>query len=81
LKFIRIKVMETIQLEIPSEMLGVINTLSKKKEEFVLEAIQEKIEREKKDKLKLLLIEGYQATSEEDLEITKDFEGADFDNL
>ena len=73
--------METIQLEIPSEMLGVINTLSKKKEEFVLEAIQEKIEREKKDKLKLLLIEGYQATSEEDLEITKDFEGADFDNL
>ena len=81
MKFIRIKVMETIQLEIPSEMLGVINTLSKKKEEFVLEAIQEKIEREKKDKLKLLLIEGYQATSEEDLEITKDFEGADFDNL
>lgn len=47
----------------------------------MLEAIQEKIEREKKDKLKLLLIEGYQATSEEDLEITKDFEGADFDNL
>lgn len=73
--------METIQLEIPSEMLGVINTLSQKKEEFVLEAIQEKIEREKRDKLRLLLVEGYQSTSEEDLEITKDFEGADFDNL
>ena len=73
--------METIQLNIPDEMLGVINTLSKQKEEFVLEAIQEKIEREKKGNLKLLLIEGYQATKEEDLEITKDFERADFDNL
>jgi hypothetical protein len=39
--------MMTIQLEIPGEVAQQINTFSQPKEEFVLEAIEEKIKREK----------------------------------
>jgi hypothetical protein len=39
--------MMTIQLEIPDEIAQQINTFSQPKEEFVLEAIEEKIRREK----------------------------------
>ncbi|HEX8266769.1 MAG TPA: hypothetical protein VF596_15315 [Pyrinomonadaceae bacterium] len=39
--------MMTIQLEIPDEIARLINTFSQPKEEFVLEAIEEKIKREK----------------------------------
>ena len=39
--------MTTIQLEIPDEIARLINTFSQAKEEFVLEAIEEKIRREK----------------------------------
>ena len=39
--------MTTIQLRIPDEIASLINSFSKPKEEFVLEAIEEKIIREK----------------------------------
>lgn len=39
--------MSTIQIEIPDEIASLINTLSQPKEEFILEAIEEKIRREK----------------------------------
>jgi len=39
--------MTTIQLNIPDEIARVINSFSQPKEEFVLEAIEEKIIREK----------------------------------
>ncbi|HEX8398353.1 MAG TPA: hypothetical protein VF644_13055 [Pyrinomonadaceae bacterium] len=39
--------MQTIQIEIPDEIALLINTFSQPKEEFVLEAIEEKIRREK----------------------------------
>ena len=38
--------MMTIQLEIPDEIARLINTFSQPKEEFVLEAIEEKIRRD-----------------------------------
>jgi hypothetical protein len=38
--------MTTIQLEIPDEIAQQINTFSQPKEEFVLEAIEEKIRRD-----------------------------------
>jgi hypothetical protein len=44
--------MMIIQLEIPDEIARLINTFSQAKEEFVLEAIEEKIRREKR-KVKL----------------------------
>ena len=39
--------MTTIQLNIPDEIARLMNSFSKPKEEFVLEAIEEKISREK----------------------------------
>lgn len=44
--------MTTIQLEIPDEIARLIDSFSQQEEEFVLEAIEEKINREK-DKVKL----------------------------
>lgn len=73
--------MKTIEIKIPDEILGFLGSVSKEREKFVLEAIREKVNREKKLDLKTLLVEGYQATSAEDLKITKEFEAADLENI
>lgn len=44
--------MTTIQLKIPDEIARIINSLSEREDEFVLKAIEEKIDREK-SKVKL----------------------------
>ncbi len=72
--------MKTIEINIPDEILGFLGSVSKEQEKFVLEAIKEKVDREKKRDLKMLLVEGYLATSAEDLKITKEFETADLEN-
>jgi len=73
--------MKTIEINVPDEILGFLGSVSKEQEKFVLEAIKEKVNREKKRDLKTLLVEGYQATATEDLKITKEFENADLENL
>lgn len=77
----KITFMRTLQVTIPDEIFGVLSSLAKRQDEFVVEAIREKLEREKKQNLKQLLVEGYQATAKEDLALTKEFETADFENL
>ncbi|CAN5802239.1 hypothetical protein BH24ACI1_BH24ACI1_25060 [soil metagenome] len=73
--------MKTIEINVPDEILGFLGSVAREQEKFVLEAIREKVNREKNRDLKTLLVEGYQATSAEDLEITKEFETADLENL
>ncbi len=73
--------MKTIEIKVPDEILGFLGSVSKEQEKFVLEAIKEKVNREKKRDLKTLLVEGYRATAAEDLKITKEFETADLENL
>lgn len=73
--------MRTLQITIPDEIFGILSLYSKQQDEFVVEAIREKLEREKSKNLKKLLAEGYKATAKEDLALTKDFETADFENL
>ena len=73
--------MKTIEINVPDEILDFLGSVSKEQEIFVLEAIKEKVNREKKRDLKTLLAEGYQATSAEDLKITKEFEIADLENV
>jgi hypothetical protein len=73
--------MRTLQVTIPDDVFGVLSSFSKQQDKFVLEAIQEKLEREKRQNLKELLAEGYKATAEEDLVLTKEFEAADLENL
>jgi hypothetical protein len=70
--------MKTLEIKLPDEIFGVLSTLAKQKDKFVVEAIKEKIEREKKHSL---LVEGYQATFEEDLAFSKEFDAADFENV
>lgn len=73
--------MKTLEINVPDEILGFLGSVSKEQEKFVLEAIKEKISREKTRDLKDVLAEGYRATYAEDLKITKEFEAADLENL
>lgn len=70
--------MKTLEIKLPDEIFGVLSTLAKQKDKFVVEAIKEKIEREKRHSL---LVEGYRTTFEEDLALAKEFEAADFENV
>lgn len=73
--------MKTIAVKIPDEILGFLGSVSKEQERFILEAIKEKVNREKKQGLQTLLVEGYRATAAEDLKITKEFEVADLEKV
>jgi len=72
--------METIQLQVPKEIAKLLNTFAVDRKSFILDAVREKLGKIKNENVDKLLVEGYKATSEEDLEITKDFEAADFEN-
>lgn len=61
--------MQTIQIHLPENILKYLEKQPQEQESFVLDAIREKIEREKRKKLRKDLIEGYLANREEDLEI------------
>jgi len=73
--------MKTIEINIPDNILGFLGSASKPPEKFVLETIEEKINREKKRDFEMLLAEGYRATAAADLKIAKEFEAADLENL
>ena len=70
--------MKTLEVKIPDEIFGILSVIAKKRDEFVIDAIKEKIVREKKH---TLLVEGYQASFKEDLALADEFETADFENL
>ncbi len=70
--------MKTLEIKLPDEIFGVLSTIAKRKDAFVIEAIKEKIEREKK---RSLLVEGYQATFQEDSALAKEYEAADFEKV
>ncbi|WP_342085731.1 hypothetical protein [Dyadobacter sp. OTU695] len=73
--------MKTIKIALSDTDINFIRSRRKDEEGFTKEAIEEKIARERRDSLQDLLKEGYQATREEDLSITNDFQHADFENL
>lgn len=70
--------MKTLEIKLPDEIFGVLSAIAKQKDKFVVEAIKEKIAREKKHSL---LVEGYKTTFQEDLELAKEFESADFESV
>jgi len=67
----------TLPLPLAKELKQI--TAPRKLSKFVSNAIAREIKHLKEQKLKELLIEGYQATREEDLEITKEFEHLDIE--
>ena len=70
--------METIQINVPEDIKQQIGETIDDQQHFILEAIQEKLDR--KQKLDEELREGYQATFEEDLNLTSDFESTDLES-
>ena len=77
--------MKTIQIELPEALEEQINSMSQDQQNFIVEAIKEKIKKKTTietgaKSLTESLIEGYQATYEEDLSLTNDFESVDFED-
>ena len=75
--------MKTIQIELPEAIEEQLNLMSQDQQDFIVEAIKEKIKKKAAADAEALtqrLIEGYQATYEEDLNLTNDFESADLED-
>lgn len=73
--------METITLQVPENIKRSLGTVSQDMELFIIQAIREKLQKTRKKSIDRLLAEGYKKTNDEDHQITKDFEIADFENL
>ena len=65
--------MERLNITLPEEIAQKIKDLPNKSR-FITEALKEKIERERKERLDRLLIEGYRATKEVDRKISEEWE-------
>lgn len=73
----------SVNLALPTDLYNhllvfVSNIKKVNSNDFIIEAIKQRLKSEKK-RLNALLVEGYQATATEDLKITKEFESADFE--
>jgi metal-responsive CopG/Arc/MetJ family transcriptional regulator len=65
--------MKRLNITLPEDIACEIEDVPNKSR-FIAEALKEKLERIKKEKLERLLIEGYKATSREDKEINEEWE-------
>ena len=72
--------MNTTEIYIPEELDNTILQFTSNKQLFVLEAIKDRIEKMKNQKLKKLLVEGYKYSAKEDNELIKDFKHIDLEN-
>ncbi|MBA3011129.1 MAG: hypothetical protein KKF12_10670 [Proteobacteria bacterium] len=74
--------MVRLNITLPFSIAEELNqiTESRKRSQFVAEAIRLRIMQLKDKKLEALLGEGYQAEKKEGLKITKEFEAIDFEN-
>jgi len=75
----------SLNLTLPDELYTKLNSFVKEaikgnNNDFIVEAIEQKLQSEK-DQLKRKLVEGYQATKQEDLSLVKEFEFADYEKI
>ena len=75
----------SLNLTLPDELYSkldafVANVIKGNNNDFIVEAIEQKLQNAK-DQLQLKLVEGYQATRQEDLNLVKEFEFADYEKL
>ena len=72
---------ETVRLNItiPKDLAQAINKFTgpRKRSQFIAEAVRQQIKIKEKEALEKKLEEGYRATAQESLAITKEFEAAD----
>lgn len=67
--------MKRLNITLPDDLEKEIESVSNKSR-FIAQALREKFEREKRQKIDQLLIEGYQAAKEEDQTIDNDWQKA-----
>ena len=67
--------MKRLNITLPERVAEAIATYENKSR-FIADAINEKIERDKKEKLDTLLVEGYKSEGSADKIINKEWEGA-----
>jgi metal-responsive CopG/Arc/MetJ family transcriptional regulator len=67
----------TLPLPLANELKQL--TAPRKRSRFVTDAIAQKIKQIKEQQLEQLLVEGYQATKEEGIQLTKEFEQVDIE--
>lgn len=74
--------MVRLNITLPSSITKELNKFSapRKRSQFIAEAIKLRIKLLKDKKMEALLIEGYLATKDEGLELTKEFEAIDIEN-
>ncbi len=74
---------ETVRLNItlPKGLVQAMNRVAepRKRSRFIAEAVRQKIEKNDKEELEKLLVEGYRAAAKESLALTKEFESADLE--
>ncbi|CAN5285329.1 hypothetical protein BH23BAC1_BH23BAC1_10210 [soil metagenome] len=71
--------MKIIKIQLPEDIEKQISLMNKNQQDFILDAIREKIN--KREALNTELKEGYQTTYKEDIKLTNDFESADLEDL
>ncbi|MDA3788001.1 MAG: hypothetical protein PF503_05865 [Desulfobacula sp.] len=74
--------MVRLNITLPLSITEELNKFSgpRKRSQFIAEAIKLRIKHLKEKKIEALLVEGYQATKEEALEISQEFEAIDIGN-
>jgi len=75
--------MDTVRMNItvPKDILRSLNRLAghRKRSQFIVEALKQRIIQKEKEDLDKLLAEGYKATSKESSDIAKEFESVDLE--
>lgn len=75
--------MDTVRwnITVPKELAHTLDNLTgpRKRSRFIAEAVKQRIEQLEKEELEKTLEEGYRATAEESLTLTKEFEAVDLE--
>jgi len=66
--------MKRMNITLPEELCRELESVPNKSR-LISEALREKLERDRRRKLDALLIEGYQATKDEDKKLSEEWEG------
>jgi len=75
---------DTVRLNItlPRHLAGLLNQIAgpRKRSQFIAEALQDRIEKQKRIELENAMAEGYRATRDENITLSREFESIDLEN-
>jgi metal-responsive CopG/Arc/MetJ family transcriptional regulator len=70
-----------LNITMPKDLAQTLNRIvgPRKRSQFIVEAVKQKIDQKEKEELEKILEEGYQAAAKEGIAISKEFEVADLE--